>query len=180
MPLLDLRSLWELYAHSDADSTAIADAVIQIALQGADATAVADAVALLALTDADVGSILDAALRTALNDVDAVGTSDQATQLSLATATDSVFAVDAVLSLTILAADSVAATDGGEVVNPVGVRVPTFASGGPPYRVPKRHTYVIPRHDSEALLALLALGEIDEDELAALEAEQPDLLVVAR
>lgn len=54
---------------------------------------------------------------------------------------------------------------------------PQVFGAGPP---PRKHTYVFPRHDREALLALLAFGEIDEDEFAALEAELPDQLVVVR
>lgn len=49
---------------------------------------------------------------------------------------------------------------------------PAFVSGGPPYKVkPKRVRIVRWRYDLEALQALYAVGEIDEEEYAALLAD---------
>jgi len=61
--------------------------------------------------------------------------------------------------------------------------MPVFAGAAPPVRAQRRRSrevvHLLPRHDQDALLALFALGEIDEDEYEALMAERPDAVVVS-
>ena len=57
---------------------------------------------------------------------------------------------------------------------------PVFAGGGPPYRMrkPARRVVVVGRHDWEAIESMYALGEIDEEEYAALLGDEPGEVIV--